>query len=356
MTAQQNLATRNQVYLERLKSGVVAELAPHLVTLQKAITALLADYDVQRLNDLRPAEFRKLLNELDAAAGVHLRAYADGLDENMQALSAWAVEANTAILAAIVVSDVKLRVTTATKAYRFAREFPIQATGQLLAPFIQGWQAAELVAAEGLMRRAHAQGLTMQETIRAFRGTKAAGYSDGLLGKYARDAETITRTAIQHVSNAAAMSVYSENSDILDSYRWISTLDNKTSQQCKSLDQRVFKLNRGPMPPLHPNCRSRIIAEIPSDLTDDESGSKRASKGDEGGQQVDGSLSYYEWLKTQPEAFQNDALGPSRAKLFREGGLSAERFAQLNLGRNFEPLTLDQMRKLEPHAFEKAGL
>ncbi len=43
-------------------------------------------------------------------------------------------------------------------------------------------------------------------------------------------------------------------------------------------------------------------------------------------------------------------------ELFRKGGLSAERFAELNLGKNFEPLTLEQMKELEPVAFARAGL
>jgi hypothetical protein len=36
--------------------------------------------------------------------------------------------------------------------------------------------------------------------------------------------------------------------------------------------------------------------------------------------------------------------------------LSAERFAELQLGRNFEPLTLDQMKSLDPVAFSRAGM
>jgi len=71
---------------------------------------------------------------------------------------------------------------------------------------------------------------------------------------------------------------------------------------------------------------------------------------------VDGDLTYYEWLKTQPEAFQDSAIGPTRGKLLRDGGLTAEEFARLNLGRNFEPLTLEEMRKLEPTAFQRAGI
>jgi hypothetical protein len=85
-------------------------------------------------------------------------------------------------------------------------------------------------------------------------------------------------------------------------------------------------------------------------------GATRASKGADGGEQVPASLNYYEWLKTQPSEFQDVALGPTRGELFRKGGLSAERFAELNLGKNFEPLTLEQMKELEPVAFARAGL
>lgn len=67
-------------------------------------------------------------------------------------------------------------------------------------------------------------------------------------------------------------------------------------------------------------------------------------------------LSYYDWLKQQPAAFQDKAIGPVRSKLFREGGLSIERFSELQLDRNFKPLTLLQMKALEPLAFVRAGL
>jgi hypothetical protein len=85
-------------------------------------------------------------------------------------------------------------------------------------------------------------------------------------------------------------------------------------------------------------------------------GATRASVGDSGAQQVRADLSYYDWLKQQPVAFQDKAIGPVRAKLFRDGGLSVERFADLQLDRNFSPLTLVQMKALEPLAFDRAGL
>ena len=66
-------------------------------------------------------------------------------------------------------------------------------------------------------------------------------------------------------------------------------------------------------------------------------GATQASKGEEGGQQVSADLTYYEWLKTQPAGFQDAAIGPVRGKLLRNGGLSADRFSELQLGQNFQP-------------------
>lgn len=63
------------------------------------------------------------------------------------------------------------------------------------------------------------------------------------------------------------------------------------------------------------------------------------------------NVSYYEWLKTQPTEIQDMALGKKRAELFRSGEMSIERFKQLQLDRNFEPLTLKEMEQLEPVIF-----
>jgi hypothetical protein len=53
---------------------------------------------------------------------------------------------------------------------------------------------------------------------------------------------------------------------------------------------------------------------------------------------------------------QDSIIGPTRGKLLRKGGLSSQRFAELQLSKNYKPLTLDEMKKLEPVAFEKAGI
>jgi len=80
-----------------------------------------------------------------------------------------------------------------------------------------------------------------------------------------------------------------------------------------------------------------------------------ATRPAEGGP-VRANTSYYAWLKRQPRGFQEEVLGKTRAMLFREGGLSAQQFADLNLDRKFKPRTLDEMRRLRPVVFDRAGV
>ena len=147
------------------------------------------------------------------------------------------------------------------------------------------------------------------------------------------------------------------NADIVEGYRWVSTLDSRTSELCQSLDGQRFDLGEGPMPPAHPNCRSTVVPvtktfrELGIDLPELPEGTRASIGG-----QVPASLTYFEWLKTQPASFVEEALGPTRAAVFLKGGLSADEFGKLQLGRNFRPLTIEEMRELAPKVFERAGV
>ncbi|OOR92093.1 hypothetical protein B0181_02095 [Moraxella caviae] len=60
------------------------------------------------------------------------------------------------------------------------------------------------------------------------------------------------------------------------------------------------------------------------------------------------------WLATQDSAFQDRVLGKTQAELFRNGGLTPKDFANLQLDKNFRPLTLAEIKKIEPLGFDKA--
>ena len=59
---------------------------------------------------------------------------------------------------------------------------------------------------------------------------------------------------------------------------------------------------------------------------------------------VSAKLTYYEWLREQDAEFQRDVLGPSRFKLFNSDGMTAAKFARLQLNAAFQPLTLEELK------------
>jgi hypothetical protein len=61
---------------------------------------------------------------------------------------------------------------------------------------------------------------------------------------------------------------------------------------------------------------------------------------------------YGAWLQAQPAAVQDAALGTTRARLFRAGGLAVDRFVD-PAGR---PLTLEELAARRPEAFRRAGM
>lgn len=64
----------------------------------------------------------------------------------------------------------------------------------------------------------------------------------------------LVRTSINQVANTASQQVYEANQDITKRYRYVATLDTRTSSICRALDGREFEYGKGPMPPQHFNC------------------------------------------------------------------------------------------------------
>ena len=164
-----------------------------------------------------------------------------------------------------------------------------------------------------------------------------------------RQAATLARTVTNYTSVQAREVVMRENPDITNSYRWIATLDGRTSLICASRDQQIFKeSNESSKPPAHFNCRSTIAPAVEGDSADQ----FRAALAGSGAQQVSKSTRFETWLRRQSRAFQTEVLGVTRAKLFREGRISIGRFVDAQGA----TLTLDQLRKLEPMVFEDLGI
>lgn len=341
---------RHQVYLERLKSGYVKDYGEAIEGLDKAMADVIRALGDGRLNQLSKKALRQLLADLAAVQHKYYGRATKGLWKSLEELSGHEALFEVEVLTAVAAKTVKIKKPKLSTAYARALASPIQATGELLEPFVNDLTARQIARVNREIRISVGQGRTISQTVQAINGTKARNYRDGVMKKNWDDARTVVRTATQQVSSESRAATWEANSDISDEYQIVATLDGKTSSTCRSLDGQKFKLNQGPMPPLHPNCRTTTVLYFKPSIWD-EGATRSAEFGP-----VDAKTTYYEWLKDQPAAFQNDAIGPVRGKLLRDGGLSSEEFSSLQLDRNFQPLTLDEMRKLNPHAFEQANI
>ena len=162
----------------------------------------------------------------------------------------------------------------------------------------------------------------------------------------------LVRTSINQVANAASQQVYEANQDITKKYRYIATLDTRTSARCRALDGREFEYGKGPMPPQHFNCRSTTVPILDydqlgkdlgiKDLEPPPSGKRAASGG-----MVPSDTTYGEWLKKQPRSVQNDAIGADKVPYFnRLADKYGAKDAMAKLVRDDgSELSLDDLRK-----------
>jgi SPP1 gp7 family putative phage head morphogenesis protein len=218
------------------------------------------------------------------------------------------------------------------------------------------------------IRRTIAQGFveskTTDQIVRELRGTRSKGYADGLVNRSRRDVQAVVRTALGHFAGVTQDRVMAANSDLIKALMWSATLDVKTTPECRLRDGLLYTPEdhkpighkvpwlAGPGR-LHWSCRSGQVPvtkswrELGIDMDEVPEGARASMDG-----QVPAPTTYLNWLGQQSAARQKEVLGPTRAKLFRDGGLSlADMYTQ-----NGRYLTLDELRARDVEAFGRAGV
>jgi SPP1 gp7 family putative phage head morphogenesis protein len=347
---------RRQVMLQRLTVHEVAQFNP---VLRKIDAAIRSELSGDELTDFSKARLEAQLKGVQSLLGGIYGDYQKHLIDNLVSFASSEARFSAKAMGNTVLAQTTL--PTLTQIRSALLENPLTMTthggGQMLEGFISEWTSSEQRGVIGAIRKGVFMGQPNALIVRAIRGTRARGYQDGLLDTTARKAATIVHTAMQHASSQARQATIDANADIVKQVKWVSTLDNRTCVQCMSMDGLLFDVDKGARPPIHPNCRCTAVPVLSGKYAAfNNAGSTRASVGATGGKQVPVGQDYYTWLKDQPEEFQIVALGKTRAKLFRDGGLTAKRFAELQVDRNLEPLTLIEMEKLDPVAFMRAGI
>ena len=171
------------------------------------------------------------------------------------------------------------------------------------------------------------RGLTTDEIVRGLRGTPE---QPGILDQPRNAVATMTRTAATHVQNNSRMDTFRALG--VKEWKFVATLDERTSLVCASQDGKVHPVGKGPVPPLHPNCRSVAVPWL-----GDTPGATRAT--------MDGPVpmdtTFKQWLESQSIGRQNEVLGTTRAEAWRSGKLPFERM----VGPDLKPLTVAELRR-----------
>ena len=345
-------AMKRQAILERVKSGQSKDYAKVIKSIDRLIKQTLIDLDGE-VSELNFRQLNALLKQLKIDQSDIYRAgnalYAGELSKIASISQAQEI---IDLKATVDLGGTVLAAFTKKDLYANVLKRPLNANGRLLDTFIKDFSAGEIDRVNSAIRNGHSLGTTNQEMITQLVGTKKANYADGILNTTRRHAEAMVRTSTQHVASSARMETMENNRDVTDRYKFVATLDRRTSTICRSTDGKIFELGKGPVSPLHINCRSREIPVLSSKYDWLTKGKTRSAEGGP----VSEKTNYYDWLKRQTKQDQIDALGSKRAKLFRDGGMSTDRFSKLQLDKKFSPLTLDEMKAIEPEAFKNAGL
>ena len=107
------------------------------------------------------------------------------------------------------------------------------------------WKPDQIAMTNGAILTGFSTGQTTQQI--------SARIRNEVLPLSRRDSDAIVITATKHMATAAKQEVFKANDDIVIGYRLVATLDDRTSNQCRSWDQTVV-LNDAdykPMPPFH---------------------------------------------------------------------------------------------------------
>lgn len=338
-------ATRHQVYVQRFGTGqtnrAVKFIRKAINSAKETVRNGLSQYATARYN----RQIETLRKDLQVI-------YGDMSEQQLLDLGEFAeyeYKFNSSFLGKLVKASVKLNQPSSETIAAYVLADPLEmyvgaskkrySIASALAQFGDK-KAADIISEIGI---GHSLGETQRQIIRRL---TSLGVS------HEDQAGALVNTVTNHVSASARSKQLQDNDDILKGKQDIATLDSRTTPFCRSIDHRIVPLH-GPSPPYHFRCRTSQIPVLKDEYARDIPGSVRPAVGEDGAQQVSSKTTYGEWLARQPAAFQREVLGEKRYQLFSKGELTIDRFVDGETGQQY---TLNQLKELEPHAFELAGI
>lgn len=350
------------VWISRYSTGVAARMVKTLNDSDAELTARL----LVALDSLDPGSFtvtrlESLLASVREVNRAAINSMFTSLSGELNELAVYEAGYQLSLFDSLLpdfVADVHPLVGISPDAlYAAAMARPFQ--GRLLSEWASDLEADRLRRITNTVRQGFLLGDTNEQIARKIRGHVSKGFQDGALQMSRANAASIAKTAVGHLAATARESFASANNDLIKGKQWLSTLDNRTTPQCRIRDRLKYTLDNKPVGhsvpylqgpgKIHFCCRStetfilKSAKELGIDVRDISPAERASMDG-----VVAGDTTYREWFLRQPYTRQKKIVGETRAKLIRDGGMSPDEF-YTDKG---EWLTLKQLRERDAQAFK----
>lgn len=288
------------------------------------LAAALADVDADSFKIQRLDALLKSVAELNTQAYAALY---DGLSDELRGYVAAEGHFQYELYRTVVPVTFSITSVVPEQVYAAAMSQPMQ--GRLLKDWAGNLKESRLRRIKDTIAIGYTQGKTTGDIVREVRGTRALNYADGLLDTSRNEIEAVVRTALSHTAQTTRTRFYEENDDILGDIVWVSTLDGRTSQECRARDGLRYTQSHKPVGHsvawgagpgrLHWCCRSSSIAMLKGQKS--LAGTRSSADGP-----VNANITYRDWLKRQTPDVQDEVLGKAKGERYRKDGMSDAAF------------------------------
>jgi len=359
----------NAINILRVEAGIRKDVVKELEKLEQNLVGQIA-----KASPSKKGSLQALLKDTSATINGSYQTISKNHGADLDKLAKTQIKGTTAALNGAIGVPILRRQVTETQVNAVMKRSNVE--GHSSGAWWKAQDKSLRFKFEGQMRQGYLAGEDVGDLAKRIRGTKANNYKDGIMNVSKAQAEALARSSVQTVSNEARLKTIEENDDIVKAVKWMATLDARTTKTCMALDGKTWSVpeykpidhdKEFPGPTAHWGCRSTQVPVMPSlaDLIgkpikamDDMefqdavqakleamgmSEEQRAAAVVNSRASMDGQVpktkTYNEWLGTKSPAFQNQVLGPTRAKLFREGQLTISDLTN----QNNRPLRLNQL-------------
>ena len=189
--------------------------------------------------------------------------------------------------------------------------------------------------------------LTQFMTGRSYK--KTAENIQNAMAVGAMEARRLVRTESTYIANCAEMESYAACG--IKQFKFLATLDMRTSEICASMDGKTFDVDKAVpgtnVPPLHPWCRSTTVAVIDSAAANN---LERRARDPKTGKTylVPEDMSYADWKKSIDERYGKGTWETERKMLInRPNDMEQYKRYKSILGKENMPKTFDMFQNLK---------